>query len=460
MDTNDKLLSFRRRFAGKTASVIGIGISNRPLISFLLDNGLSVVARDKKEKSAIDGADALISRGVKLCLGEHYLDDLEEDIIFRTPGMRPDHPALISAVQHGAHLTSEIELLFDLCPCPIFAITGSDGKTTTTTITSLLLKESGRKVWLGGNIGTPLIAEVPNMNPEDTVVLELSSFQLMTLQQSPTRAIITNLTENHLDWHTDMDEYLDAKKNIFKHQTSSDLLVLNKDNPATCAIIGQEKGKLLTFSRAEKVSCGVYLDGDTVYRSQNGKTHPILNRADIRIPGLHNVENFMAAIALTDGLVTDDQIRAVATTFPGVAHRCQFIREKDGVKYYNSSIDSTPARTTACLRAFTQKVIVICGGYDKQLSFAPLVPLFADCAKGVVLCGATAKAIQTTLENTPDKIDYPVCRVENLSDAVKKAQVLAEKGDIVVLSPACASFDAFKNFEERGKHFVEAVMDL
>ena len=460
MNTNEKLLSFRRHFAGKTASVIGIGISNRPLISFLLDCGLSVVARDKKEKSAIDGADELIARGVKLVLGEKYLDDLNEDIIFRTPGMRPDTPALISAVKNGAYLTSEIELLFDLCPCPIFAVTGSDGKTTTTTITSLLLKEAGKKVWLGGNIGTPLIAEIPSMKPEDTVVLELSSFQLMTLKKSPARAVITNLSENHLDWHTDMNEYLDAKKNIFKYQSAEDLLVLNADNPITRGIIGEQKGHLSTFSRKEKVKNGAFLDGEVLYRVKNGKSTPILNKADIRIPGLHNVENFLAAIALTDGLVSDSQIRAVATTFPGVAHRCQFIREKDGVKYYNSSIDSTPARTTACLRAFSKKVIVICGGYDKHLSFAPLIDLFADCAKGVVLCGATASAIQSTLESAPDQKTYPLCLASCLTEAVKKAAALAAAGDIVVLSPACASFDAFKNFEERGEHFVRAVNAL
>jgi UDP-N-acetylmuramoylalanine--D-glutamate ligase len=462
MSSNEKLIAFQQQYRGKTASVIGIGISNKPLITFLLDNLLSVVARDKKEKSAIDGAVALEENGVKLVCGEKYLNDLHEDIIFRTPGMRPDQPALMDAKEKGSVITSEIELLFDLCPCPIFAVTGSDGKTTTTTLVSLFLQEAGYHVHIGGNIGTPLLARVPEMKPTDITVLELSSFQLMSLHQSPVRAVITNLSENHLDWHTNMDEYLRAKMNILLHQTPQDWLVLNAGNEITNALTASAKGQVLHISSRGNVENGVCLDGEIIYRVTGGIRTPIMTRSDIRIPGLHNVENYMAAIALTQGLVSDDIIKKVASTFPGVPHRCQFIREKNGVKYYNSSIDSTPVRTKACLHAFKQKVIVICGGYDKQLSFEPLGPLFFDHAQGVILCGATTQKIKDAITQYPGYTPnvYPIYETASLVEAVKTAEGIAGPGDIVVLSPACASFDVYKNFEERGECFVQTVNNL
>ncbi len=377
----------------KTVAVIGIGISNRPLIELLLSRGVAVTACDKKDRAALGAlAGELEQKGCRLRLGTDYLKNLTEDIIFRTPGMRPDLPELIAAVEQGSVLTSEMEVFFEVCPCPIIAVTGSDGKTTTTTIIGSLLQAAGRTIHLGGNIGHPLLAEAGNMTAEDIAVLELSSFQLMTMSRSPHIAVITNLAPNHLDVHKDYAEYISAKENIFTHQLSKDIAVFNVDNEVTRTFVGREKGHLRTFSRRKIVERGAYLapdtdgEGQAIWIANKTGGRRVLPLAEIKLPGIHNVENYMAAIAAVDGLVPDVIIRDFAQNFGGVEHRIELVRELDGVRYYNDSIASSPSRTIAGLNSFAEKVILIAGGKDKGISYDSLGPVINEHVKLLILC--------------------------------------------------------------------------
>lgn len=445
---------------GKKVAVIGIGISNTPLIEKLLDAGVSVLACDKRERGSFDGLiERLEAKGLEVSLGPDYLERLDgADVIFRTPGMRPDLPQLAAAVERGATLTSEMEAFLALCPCRIIAVTGSDGKTTTTTIIAGFLKSAGYRTFVGGNIGHPLLCEVDEMRPDDMVVLELSSFQLMTMTQSPGIAVITNLAPNHLDVHKDMEEYIWAKKNIFAHQDTCDKVILNADNQITAALAGEARGEVVLFSRQNALDNGVYLKDDVIY--YNGKS--VLAADDILIPGVHNLENYMAAIAAVDGLVPDEVIRNFARTFGGVAHRIELVRELDGVRYYNDSIASSPSRTIAGLRSFHQKVILIAGGYDKHIPYDVLGPEITRAVKTLILVGATAPKIKAAVLAAPNyKEGAPVItECGTLLEAVKVARDMARSGDIVILSPASASFDQFKNFEERGNVFKKFVSEL
>ncbi len=445
---------------GKRVAVLGIGISNRPLIELLRKAGVDVTACDKRERSAFDGLiEELERQGTACRLGADYLDHLEGmDVIFRTPGMRPDLPQLEQAKARGAEITSEMEAFFSVCPCRIIAVTGSDGKTTTTTIIAGLLEASGYRTFVGGNIGRPLLSQAGEMRPDDMVVLELSSFQLMTMDQSPDVAVVTNLAPNHLDVHKDMQEYIDAKRNIFLHQASEGKLVLNADNEITASFVSEARGAVTLFSRQKSLGKGVWLR-DGVIVSDN---HPVLPVKDILIPGVHNVENYMAAIAAVDGLVSDETIRSFAKTFGGVAHRIELVRELNGVRYYNDSIASSPSRTIAGLRSFDQKVILIAGGYDKHIPYDALGPEITRAVKTLILTGATSLKIKEAVIKAPDyKTGGPtILERDNLREAVNTAYDMAQPGDVVILSPASASFDQFKNFEERGNTFKGYVNQL
>ena len=448
---------------GKRVAVVGIGVSNRPLIGMLASAGIDVTACDKITRQALGQAgDTLENLGAKLRLGEGYLDDLDQDIIFRSPGIRPDIPAFEKAKERGSAITSEMEVFFDVCPCPIIAVTGSDGKTTTTTIISELLRDAGRTAWLGGNIGHPLLADTPLMKPEHAVVLELSSFQLMTLKKSPHIAVVTNLAPNHLDVHRDMQEYIDAKMNIFTHQSAGDILVLNEDNGITRGFAPKAAGEVRLFSRRERVENGVYLKGGDIIRAKNGSETTVMTRDDILIPGDHNVENYMAAIAAVGDMVPDEVIRRTARTFKGVEHRIELVREKDGVRFYNDSIASSPSRTIAGLRSFKQKVILIAGGYDKHIPFDSLGELLPEHVRLLLLCGATAEKIEAAvLRSSHYRPGAPeILHFDRLEDVIRRARALARPGDIVLFSPACASFDQFPNFMLRGQYFKEQVWAL
>ena len=444
----------------KTVAVVGIGVSNTPLIRMLLREGIAVTACDKRTREQLgELADKLEQGGACLQLGEQYLEGLTQDIIFRTPGLRPDVPQLARAVERGSVLTSEMEVFFQVCPCPITAVTGSDGKTTTTTIIAKLLERAGYTVHVGGNIGHPLLCEAGEMQPDHYAVLELSSFQLMTMTCSPHIAVVTNLAPNHLDVHKDMAEYVAAKENIFRHQKAGDVAVFNFDNDITRAQGQGVADRAIYFSRQSEPEKGVFLRGeDIVCRDSRGE-RTVMSTADIKLPGVHNVENYMAAIAAVNGLVPDHVIRDFAREFGGVEHRIELVRTYRGVRYYNDSIASSPSRTTAGLRSFKERVILIAGGYDKHIPFDALGGEIVEHVKLLVLCGATAAKIRAAVENAPDyHPGHPeILEVTPFQKAVEAARDNAVAGDVVTLSPACAAFDQFKNFAERGKIFKAIV---
>ena len=445
---------------GKTVTFCGIGRSHMPLIRLFQEKGALVSARDKRSLEELgDNGKALQEWGVQLILGENYLEDLREDIIFRTPGMKYHLPQLEAARKRGAALTSEMEVFFQLCPCKIYAVTGSDGKTTTTSIIAELLKAQGKTVHLGGNIGKPLLPEIESIQPEDCAVVELSSFQLISMRESPDVAVVTNLSPNHLDVHKDMQEYIDAKKNILLHQGAFSRTVLNAGNEITASFAPQVRGDCWMFRRGAPVERGVWCDGETIY--VHGQA--LLPISQIRIPGWHNVENYMAAIAAVWGDVEPQTIRRVAETFAGVEHRAEFVRELRGVKYYNDSIATSPTRViSGMLSLFPQKILLIAGGYDKHIPFEPLGPAVCDKVKTLILLGDTAQKIQDAVQAAPQYQEGcpEILRVDNMEQAVAAAAAHAQPGDIVSLSPACAAFDLYPNFEVRGRHYKDIVNGL
>lgn len=440
---------------GKNIVVLGLGVSNRPLVRLLLRYGCSVTGCDKTPREKLDEELLELEKlGCKLQVGESYLDNLSADLVFRTPGMHPGNPALESLRQTGAEVTSEMEIFFELCPCRILAVTGSDGKTTTTTLISLLLKEAGHRVYVGGNIGAPLLPHVREMRKGDFAVLELSSFQLMTMKRSAEISVVTNLSPNHLDWHTGMEEYIKAKTNIFTHGENR-LLILNADNEASAPLKELAGGEVEYFSSKRRDTAlydqdGVIFEGDRA----------LLSSKNILLPGSHNRQNYMAAYLATRQFISPEHLASVAKSFGGVEHRLEFVREYRGIRCYNSSIDSSPSRTAAALSCFDQKVVVICGGYDKNIPFEPLAQALCKKAKKVVLTGATMMKIAGALfmceaEEKPAYYMNP-----DFDAAVQVALTLCEEGDVLLLSPACASFDAFPNFMARGAHFKKLINDL
>ncbi|MBQ1459876.1 MAG: UDP-N-acetylmuramoyl-L-alanine--D-glutamate ligase [Oscillospiraceae bacterium] len=445
---------------GRTVAVIGIGVSNTPLIELLASEKIAVTACDRRDRAALGAlAEQLERQGVTLRLGDDYLEDLHQDVIFRTPGLRPDVSQLKQAAERGSQVTSEMEVFFQVCPCPIIAVTGSDGKTTTTTIIAELLKASGYAVHVGGNIGHPLLCEAGNMSERDYAVLELSSFQLMSMTCSPHIAVVTNLAPNHLDWHRDMDEYVWAKENLIRHQGAEDIAVFNLDNDITRELATRANGHIRFFSRQNETADGVFLRGQEIISRRGGMERRVMSTADIKLPGVHNVENYMAAVAAVDGLVPDEVIVRFAREFGGVEHRIELVRTWHGIRFYNDSIASSPSRTIAGLRSFPEKVILIAGGYDKHIPFDVLGPEVVEHVKLLVLCGATAEKIEQAVRKAPG---YAPGRPEILhaapfENAVEAARDAAEAGDVVTLSPACAAFDQFKNFMERGKTFKAIV---
>lgn len=455
----NKLDEFKYNVAGKNITVIGIGISNLPLIKYLVSLGANVTACDRRSAEDLgENYTELEKLGVKFNLGDGYLNNLSGDMIFKTPGMRYDVPELLKAKENGSIVTSEMEVFFEVCPSQIIAVTGSDGKTTTTTLIHKMMTDAGYKTWLGGNIGNPLLTDTEKMKENDWVILELSSFQLHTMRKSPEIAVITNISPNHLDMHKDYKEYIDAKKNIMLYQNEGDTLIVNADNQVTADIGKSANGAVKYFSRNGMAD--VYLDGNIIKRG----IVEILNIKDIKIPGMHNVENYMAAIAAVSGLVSKDVIVNVAKTFGGVEHRIELVRTLDGVKYYNSSIDSSPNRTINTLRVFPNKVIMIAGGKDKGIPYDEIGPALAEHVKVLILIGATSDKIQEALDAEINKTgngkDIEVIRATSYENAVNTARSKAHDGDVVLLSPASTSFDMFRNFEERGNLFKKIVNEL
>lgn len=463
MDTRTE--SFLKSLKNKRIALCGIGRSNLPLIGLFSKYGAIVTACDRRSEEQLGSmADEAKAAGASLSLGETYLDNLDVDIVFRTPGMRYYMDELVRMRERGIVVTSEMEVFFDLCPCKIIAVTGSDGKTTTTTVISEFLKAEGKTVHLGGNIGKPLLPEIETISENDYAVVELSSFQLISMRNSPDVAVVTNLAPNHLDIHKDMQEYIDSKRNIILHQNAFSRSVLNLDNDISNSFSSDVRGTLYKFSRRQSVENGAYMNdsGDIVF-AVNGAETVVMNKSDIKIPGLHNVENYLAAIAAVWGDVSVESIVKVAREFGGVAHRNEFVRELNGVKYYNDSIASSPTRTAlGTLSLYDEKIIVILGGYDKHLDYAELGELIVKKVKTAIIMGATGPKIEKAILEAADyKEGSPnIIKVENMEQAVAKAYETAESGDIVSMSPASASFDLYKNFEERGEHFKSLVKAL
>ena len=451
---NEKLEEFYRSIAGRNVTVIGIGVSNAPLIRLLVQKGAIVTACDKRTAEQLGPvAKELLELGVTLHLGENYLEGLSGELIFKTPGMRFDNPALEQARARGCRVTSEMEVFFELCPCKLIAVTGSDGKSTTTTLVAKLLEAQGYTVHLGGNLGRPLLPDIESISPQDMAVLELSSFQLHTMRKSPDIAVITNLSPNHLDWHRDFDEYIAAKKRICASMPADGLLVLNYDNEHTRAFAASAGCRVRFFSRKNREAF-CFIDGEGLHCG--GRL--LLPDGDIRLVGAHNRENYAAAYAATADLLADGALTAVARDFGGVEHRIEFVAEKNGVRYYNSSIDSSPSRTAAALRSFDGRVIVIAGGYDKKIPLDTLGAVFAEKTAGCVLMGDTAPKLLAVLAQSG--YAFPVERAESMREAVAKASALAGPCGTVLLSPAAASFDTYRNFEERGNDFKAVVRAL
>ena len=452
--------TFTQYFEGlkdKKILVLGLGVSNRPLVRLLLQAGCQVTGCDRAPREKLEPEVLELEKlGCTLHLGESYLEGLSADVVFRTPGMHPGNPALEALRASGAEVTSEMEVFFQLCPCKIIAVTGSDGKTTTTTLISEMLKAQGYRVWLGGNIGTPLLSEIPHMTAGDMAVVELSSFQLMDMDRSPQVAVVTNLAPNHLDVHKDMQEYVEAKKNIFRYQDETGVLIVNGDNAITAPFRG--KGKTRFFTRQGHTDNGATLEDGWICRDGE----KVLDTRDILLPGVHNIENYMAAILAVEGLVSDENIRQVAKTFGGVEHRIELVRTLNGVKYYNDSIASSPTRTIAGLRSFSEKVILIAGGYDKHIPYDVLGPEIVKSVKCLILTGATSDKIQQATQQAPQYREGSpeIAMCGDLYRAVEAASREAQPGDVVLLSPASAGFDQFKNFMERGNVFKKLVKEL
>ena len=451
---------FFDRINGKCIALCGIARSHIPLAKLFCSKGAIVTLRDRRSREELgEVAEDLEKLGAVLILGENYLDNLCEDIIFRTPGMKYSLPQLQKAKKQGKVLTSELEVFFMICPCPIIAVTGSDGKTTTTTIISEFLHAQGKTVHLGGNIGKPLLPEIENIAPADYAVVELSSFQLISMHSGADISVITNIAPNHLDWHEDMQEYVQAKKNIFLHQNGFSRTVLNADCGATLAFESEVRGEAMLFSRREKQEHGAWcLDGNIYLEGEK-----IMSAGEIRISGAHNIENYLAAICAVAGIVDKENMLKVAQNFDGVEHRMEFVRELDGVKYYNDSIASSPSRTiSGTLSLYDEKILMISGGYDKNIPYDKLGEIICKKVKTLVLMGDTADKIEAAVQNYEDydESGINIVRVQNMAEAVLTVRSKAQSGDVVSLSPASAAFDLYTDFEARGRHFKELVNEL
>ena len=461
---NEKLIEFNNYLKGRNVGVIGLGVSNIPLIDYLHNIGSIVTVFDSKEIDDIDNKilDKIINYGMSFSFGKEYLKKLTGfDLIFRSPSCLPTVPELEKEAKRGAIITTEIEMVIELTPGLVIGVTGSDGKTTTTTLIYEILKEDGYNCYLGGNIGIPLFDKIKDMQPEDIIVLELSSFQLMNMKISPKISVVTNITPNHLNIHSDMEEYVEAKKNIFKYQDKDGLLILNYDNEITRNFEKEAKGRVVFFSSKNKISNGYIVDDGKIKVCENGLRKHVFDTRNMKLRGIHNFENACCAIIATKELVKKESIDKVLTEFKGVEHRLELVKEtKNRIKWYNDSVSSSPTRTIAGLNAFSLKnIILIAGGYDKNLDYSVLAKPIIDNCKALILLGQTSSKIEkaVNIELKKEKKELPIYKCESLLQTVNQANDIAVKGDIVLFSPASASFDMFKNFAERGDLFKTYV---
>ena len=460
---NEKLEEFNNFLDGKQVAIIGMGVSNIPLLDYFYDKNAKVTVFSTNILSD-EIMEKINKYRYEVELGEDNLSRLKGfDIIFRSPSALPTKHEFQSEVKKGAILTSEIEMVLKLAPCKIIGVTGTEGKTTTTSLIYEICKKAGYNCFLGGNIGKPIFTKINQMKPEDIVILELSSFQLMGMTVSPNIAVVTNIFPDHLNVHKSYEEYQDAKKSIYRNQTEEGIVILNKDNEITEKFADEVKGKTIFFSSTKKLKNGYVYDREDgfIKKCTDGKCEKILNKNDIKLRGIHNYENICAALAATETVASKEaQIEAVKN-FKGVEHRLEFVREIDGVKYYNDSIGTSPASTIAGLNAFDENIILLAGGSDKGLDYKEIGEVIAKKVGTLILTGPTAQKIEeATKQALSEEKSIKIIHTNNLEESVKVAKEKARSGDIVLLSPASASFDAFKNFEERGKYFKTLVNNL
>ena len=462
---NQKLIEFNNYLNGKKVAIIGLGVSNLPLLKYMNNQNAKITIFDEKEKEDIPRKllEKLDKYGAYAFFGKNCFENLKNyDIIFRSPSCLPTREALVLEEQRGAIITTEIEMLMKLAPCQIIGVTGSDGKTTTTSLIYSILKRQGYNTYLGGNIGKPLFTKLEEIKPEDKLVLELSSFQLMRMTVSPNISVITNITPNHLNIHKDYNEYIEAKKTIFKYQNENDYLVLNHDNEITRNCGKEAISRVIYFSSREKLDNGFIVDNKIIKRCNDGIRKHILDTKDILLRGNHNFENICAALAATENLVDEEIAVEAVKEFRAVEHRLEFIREIDGVKWYNDSVSSSPTRTIAGLNSFDEDIVLIAGGYDKNLDYTPLAKPILEKVKTLILIGATSSKIFDAVKDEEEKErkDISIYMCENLQETVNLAKRYSKKGEVVLFSPASASFDMFKNFAERGNKFKDLVNNL
>lgn len=444
---NSKLNEFNEKLKQSKIAIIGLGVSNIPLLKYLKELQCDVtIFSDKILSSDID------TYNYPVFQGENYLSNLiGYDIIFRSPGCLPTKKELVDEINRGAYVTTEIEQVIKLSPCRVIGVTGSDGKTTTTTLINLVLQANGYKTYLGGNIGTPLFTKIKEMQENDIIVLELSSFQLMNMPVSPDISVITNVTPNHLDKHKDLNEYIEAKLNIFKN--SPGILVLNKDNEVTKNITSTRE--IRYFSRYSKTNA-FYLENN--YICFNNKQ--VFNTNKLNIRGIHNHENICACMSAIYDMVDLDKSFNAISEFKGVEHRLEFVREINNVKWYNDSVSSSPTRTIAGLNSYQENIVLIAGGYDKNLDYTPIAKPILNKVSKLILFGATKDKIEKAVLDNKTNESIQIYTCNNLSEVVSKAKEVASSGEIVLFSPASASFDMFKNFADRGIQFKDLVNKL
>ena len=462
---NEKLKEFNEYIRFRKVAVIGLGVSNLPLLDYLYEKKAQVTVFDERTVDEIPQniITKINTYEFKYSFGKNCLEKLKGfNIIFRSPSCLPTRKELQEEADRGAIVTTEVEMLMEMCPCKIIGVTGSDGKTTTTSMINAILKKAGYNTFLGGNIGTPLFTKLPEIKPDDIVVLELSSFQLMNMQVSLDIAVITNITPNHLNIHKDYQEYIDAKKNIFKNQDENGILILNYDNDITRSCAKEAKGKVIFFSSKEKLDNGFIVDEEIIKECEDKVRKHILNTNEVILSGNHNFQNIATALAATKTLVDTDIAVQAIKEFKPVEHRIEFIREIDGVKWYNDSASSSPTRTLSGINAFKENIVLIAGGYDKNLDYEPLAKPVLDKVSKLILIGQTAEKIFDAVKNEADKqnkkIDIYMC--DSLEQTIDIAKKTSKKGDVVLFSPASASFDMFKNFADRGEKFKNLVNNI
>ena len=462
---NAKLKEFEKFIYQKKIAIIGLGVSNIPLIEYLHSKKANITVFDGKTMDEIpkEIMDKLTEYSIPFFFGENYLKNLNGfNVIFRSPSCLPTKPELVEEAKRGAIVTTEIEMLMKMSPCKIIGVTGSEGKTTTTSLIYSILKHAGYNCYLGGNIGNPLFTKLSDILPDDILVLELSSFQLMGMDVSPNISVITNITPNHLNIHSSYEEYIEAKKTIFKYQNEDDIIILNYDNEITRKCKQEANSKVIYFSSKEKLDDGYIVDGNMIKECEDKLRRHILNTKDIKLRGIHNFENICAALAATKTLVDESVAVQAIKEFNAVEHRLEFVRDLNGVKWYNDSASSSPSRTIAGLKAYDEDIILIAGGYDKNLDYAQLGKYIVDKVKGLILIGDTAKKIFNATSKAMEarNVQLPIYYCETLKEAVETADKIAKKDQVVLFSPASASFDMFKNFADRGEQFKKLVHEI